>query len=56
MDKDRLVVSSQVGCSHKDRFYTERCFDILNGFELVFTRCIDCHKIMEFEAKKFATG
>ena len=33
----------------------ERCFDILNGFEFNFTRCINCHKIVGLEAKKLGT-
>ena len=53
MDEERLVDSSPRNCDHgTDRLYTQRCFDILNGFELTFTRCISCHKIVSFEAKK----
>jgi hypothetical protein len=55
MDEGRLVDTSQLNCNHeKQRLYTQRCFDILNGFELIFTRCINCHKIISLEAKKFA--
>ena len=53
MVKKGLVQATHAACDHRDRFYTERCFDILNGLEFNFTRCIDCHKIMELEAKKF---
>ena len=53
MDEERLVETGQHNCNHKtDRLYTQRCFDILNGFELTFTRCIACHKIVSLEAKK----
>jgi hypothetical protein len=53
MDEERLVDISQHKCDHTtDRLYTQRCFDILNGFELTFTRCINCHKIVSLEAKK----
>jgi hypothetical protein len=53
MEKDRLVSISQVTCDHeKQRRYTQTRFDILNGFELVLTRCINCHKILAFEVKK----
>jgi hypothetical protein len=53
MKKDRLVSISQVTCDHaKQRHYTQTRFDILNGFELVLTRCINCHKILAFEVKK----
>jgi hypothetical protein len=53
MDEERLVDTSQPSCDHDaERLYTQRCFDILNGFELTFTRCINCHKIVSLEAKK----
>ena len=53
MEKDRLISISQVTCDHaKQKRYTQTCFDILNGFEIVLTRCINCHKIIAFEAKK----
>jgi len=53
MVEDELARTFQVNCNHqKERLYTERCFDILNGFELVFTRCINCHKIVGLDAKK----
>jgi hypothetical protein len=55
MDAERLVGNSQLNCNHeKQRLYTQRCFDILNGFELTYTRCINCHKIVSLEAKKLA--
>ena len=55
MDNEALVDNSQIQCKHEDqRSYTDRRFDILNGFELIFTRCINCHKIVNFEAKKFS--
>jgi len=54
MDQERLVNSNQLICSHKEQeVYTERFFDILNGLELTFTRCLNCHKIVSLEAKKF---
>ena len=56
MVEGELVDASQRNCNHEtERLYTERCFDILNGFELTFTRCINCHKIVSLEAKKLAT-
>jgi hypothetical protein len=55
MHEDRLVYTSQLNCNHeKQRLYKQRQFDILNGFELNFTRCINCHKIVNLGAKKFA--
>lgn len=54
MDEETLVDTSQLNCSHKEQeLYTERCFDILNGFELTFTRCLNCHKVVGLDAKKF---
>ncbi len=54
MDEETLVSASQLNCSHKEQeLYTERCFDILNGFELTFTRCLNCHKVVSLDAKKF---
>ena len=56
MEADRLVSFSQVSCDHgKQRQYTQRRFDVLNGFELVLTRCINCHKILALEAKKLGS-
>ena len=53
MDEGKLVDISERSCDHGlDRLYTQRCFDILNGFELTFTRCINCHKIVSLDAKK----
>ena len=54
MEGERLVDISQSNCTHEnERLYIERRFDILNGFELNCTRCINCHKIVSLEAKKF---
>jgi hypothetical protein len=55
MYEDKLVYTSQPNCNHeKQRLYTQRQFDILNGFELNLTRCINCHKIVNLDAKKIA--
>ncbi len=55
MGKDRLTAISQPICNHvKQRWYTERRFDILNGFELVTTRCDNCHKIITLDIKKIS--
>ncbi len=56
LDEEGLVDTSHSNCNHElERLYTERCFDILNGFEFNFTRCINCHKIVGLEAKKLGT-
>jgi hypothetical protein len=53
MRKDRLIIVNQFTCDHaKQRHYTQTRFDILNGFELLLTRCINCHKILALEVKK----
>lgn len=55
MDEDTLVYVTQGTCNHESqKHYAQRQFDILNGLELVFTRCINCHKILRLEAKKLA--
>ena len=55
MEDDRLFSVSQATCNHaKERHYTQKDFDMLNGFELVFTRCMNCHKILSIDAKKIA--
>ena len=54
MEEDSLVYARQLTCDHgKQKLYTQRNFDILNGFELVYTRCLNCHKIVNLEAKDF---
>ena len=53
MEEDRLISVSQVTCDHaKQKRYTQTRFDILNGFELILIRCINCHKVLALEAKK----
>jgi hypothetical protein len=53
MEKDRLVSVAQAMCDHaKQKWYTQRRFDLLNGFEIVQTRCINCHKTLAMEVKK----
>jgi hypothetical protein len=55
MEDDRLFYSSQPKCKHiKQELYKQKRFDILNGFELTFTRCLNCHKIVGLEARKFS--
>jgi hypothetical protein len=55
MEEDILFNTRQLNCNHeKQEVYTQRHFDILNGFELNLTRCLNCHKIVEIETKKFS--
>jgi hypothetical protein len=56
MDKEGLVETTQLNCKHEEqKLHAERCFDILNGLEFTFNRCIKCHKIVSLEAKKLET-
>jgi hypothetical protein len=53
MTHERLISVCQASCDHAmHRSYMQRRFDILNGFELVLTRCINCHKTLQLEIKK----
>jgi hypothetical protein len=53
MDKERLTSVSQLCCNHaKQRRYSMTNFDILNGFEIVATKCSNCHKTLALEVKK----
>jgi len=55
MEEDIMFCTRQLNCEHeKQELYTQRRFDILNGFELNLTRCLNCHKIVELETKKFS--
>jgi hypothetical protein len=55
MEEDTMFNTRQLNCAHqKQELYTQRRFDILNGFEYNLTRCLNCHKIVELEAKKFS--
>lgn len=55
MEEDVLFNTRQLNCVHqKQELYSQRRFDILNGFEFNFIRCLSCHKIVELEAKKFS--
>jgi hypothetical protein len=54
MKGDEFVIVRQATCDHAlHRSYGQRRFDILNGFELNLTRCINCHKTLKLEVKKF---
>ena len=53
MEKERLISICQVTCNHgKQGHYSQTRFDILNGFKIVLTRCMNCHKIIGFKAEK----
>lgn len=53
MEETDLFALRQHACRHeKTKFYTQKEFDILAGFELTLTRCRVCHKIVELKARK----
>ena len=54
MEEDILFSTRQLNCIHEQEVYTQRRFDILNGFEFNLTRCLNCHKIVGLDAKKFS--
>jgi hypothetical protein len=55
MRNELFSYSTQPDCNHqKHQVYTQRRFDILNGFEFTLTRCLNCHKIVGMQAKKFS--
>lgn len=54
LTEDSVFYMRQRTCRHeKAQLYTQRRFDILNGLEFTFTRCINCHKIVALESRKF---
>ncbi|XES76336.1 MAG: hypothetical protein ACBZ72_09140 [Candidatus Bathyarchaeia archaeon] len=55
MNSKKLTDVCQAICDHSlHRFYEQRQFDLLNGYELVFTRCENCHKPLSLKVKKIA--
>jgi hypothetical protein len=55
MEEELFVFVNQSNCRHwKYRKFTERSFDIFNGFELVATRCCNCYKVLELKIRKTA--
>jgi len=53
MEADILVSVNQHNCKHeRHRKYTERNFDMLNGFEIIASKCSNCHKTLELTIKK----
>ncbi len=55
MDKERLIAVSQLICDHtKQTKYNTSQFDILNGFEIVSTKCSNCHKTLALEVKRMS--
>jgi hypothetical protein len=54
MQEDMLVSVGQANCEHaKQSEYTQRRFDILEGYEIIETKCIKCHKMLRLQISKF---
>ena len=57
MEQEELTSVSQALCDHSNqRRYVQKQFDILKGFELVETRCLNCHKILVLDIRKVAVS
>jgi hypothetical protein len=53
MEEEMLLSINQANCRHwESRKYSQRSFDILNGFELAAKKCCNCHKILELTIRK----
>jgi len=53
MEADILVSVNQHNCKHeKHRKYTDRNFDIINGFEIIAVKCCNCHKTLKLTINK----
>ena len=52
MGEDELMVISNICDHYQQRHYQQKRLDILNGFELILTRCINCHKVLSLEARR----
>ncbi len=56
MAGETLTFVNQANCRHeKQMTYMQRKFDILNGFEIIATKCYNCHKILELEIKSYTS-
>ncbi|MCK4668513.1 hypothetical protein KAT21_00135 [Candidatus Bathyarchaeota archaeon] len=56
METEILVSTSQSNCKHrKYGRYTQRKFDMLNGFEIIAARCCKCYKILELKIAKLTS-
>jgi hypothetical protein len=54
MEREQFEAVRQSACCHaKYKSYSQRKFDILNGFEMIEARCLNCHKILEIQINKF---
>ena len=53
MTQEELISVNQALCNHSNqKHYAQKRFDILNCFEIVETRCSNCHKILFLELRK----
>jgi hypothetical protein len=55
MQNEGFNYCTHPNCQHQQhQLYTQKRFDVLNGFEFTLTRCLNCHKIVGLEIKKFS--
>jgi hypothetical protein len=55
MEEEILVSINQKNCNHwEHKKYTERNFDVLNGFEIVIVRCCSCYKTLQITIRGLA--
>jgi len=55
MEEEILISINQKNCNHwEHKKYTERNFDVLNGFEIVIVRCSSCYKTLQMTIKGLA--
>jgi hypothetical protein len=53
MSEDYSVFERKITCDHAmHKSYKQRRFDMVYGYELVDTKCLNCHKIISLEIKK----
>jgi hypothetical protein len=55
LEEEILISINQKNCNHwEHKKYTERNFDVLNGFEIVIVRCSSCYKTLQMTIKGLA--
>lgn len=50
VEDETSSLMQQHNCRHENT-YKAKTFDILNGFEIVAVRCLDCHKVVALTVK-----
>lgn len=55
VEDETSSLMQQRSCRHGNT-YKARTFDILNGFEIVAVRCLDCHRVLALKVKALGSG